>query len=50
MGEKDGLVTDFLKFDALFSMKSGSKATHEEFGIALVSAQRKMVLKARNPM
>jgi hypothetical protein len=43
-------VTDFLKFDLFFSVKSGEEATKSELGIAIVSAQRKIVLRARNPM
>lgn len=44
----DGSVTDFLKFDLYFSLRSGMAATMHEFGIALTSAQRKIVLKARD--
>jgi hypothetical protein len=44
----DGTVTDFLKFDLYFSLQSGSSATGHEFGVALYSAQRKVVLKALN--
>lgn len=45
---EDGTVTDFLKFDLYFSLQSGSAATGHEFGIALYSAQRKVVLRASN--
>jgi hypothetical protein len=45
---EDGSVTDFLKFDLYFRFQSGMEATRHEFGVALSSAQRKIVLKARN--
>lgn len=41
----DGTVTDFLKFDMYFNLQSGTAATGHQFGVALYSAQRKVVLK-----
>lgn len=48
MQDDDGEVTDFLKFDLYFTIKSGTNVSGEEFGIALFSAQRKVVLRTQN--
>lgn len=48
MANDENIVTDFLKFDLYFTIESGTNATGEQFGISLFSAQRKVVLRAKN--